>query len=199
MTQDPPRVRTLGALLEHLRHSAACRPAPEEDTPLDRMTREFFENNWNASRDGLLARTGKIRVVPEPSPAPRCFRFEMATPYKRKHGDEPVELAPGPVRGEIRYHPHVLELNDPATPSIVVSLDPDLDYFHPNYSRRYGLVCLGDLPSGPFPLDALLEHLYSILSYANWRSFHPADLVAAHYFATDPSALDGVGDPAPLY
>ena len=193
-----PTWRSLEALLEHLRRTGAFEPSPEDDTPLARMTREFFCNNWIAARDGLLAKTDKIRVYQEASPAPRCFRFEMAVPYKCKHGDGPVQVAAGPVRGEIRYHPHVFEC-EPGTPSVAVSLDEDLGYFHANYSRRYQLLCLGDLPSGPFPLDALLEHLYSILSYANWRSFHPADTEAAYYFATDPTALEGVGNPQPLY
>jgi hypothetical protein len=194
-----PRRATPEEMIESLRRAAADTLKLDEDTPLGRATREFFTNNWAACRDGLLTKTRKIRVYPEPSSAPRSFRFEMDVPYKYKHGDGPVMLAPGPVRGVINYHPQLLEISDPKSLSIAVTLDSDLGFFHPNYSRQFGLVCLGDLPAGPFPLDALLEHLYSILSFANWRAFHPADVEAARHFALEPTALAGVGNPEPLY
>ncbi len=193
------RWTTREEMIELLRRAAAGTHQLDEDTPLGRATGEFFANNWAECRDGILAKTRIIRVYPEPSSAPRSFRFEMHVPYKCKHGDGPVMLAPGPVRGVINYHPQLLEISDPKTPSIAVALDSDLGFFHPNYSRQFGLVCLGDLPAGPFPLDALLEHLYSILSFANWRAFHPADIEAARHFALEPTALEGVGNPEPLY
>jgi hypothetical protein len=48
-------------------------------------------------------------------------------------------------------------------------------------------------------LSDLLEHLYSILTYANFSTTDPADFEAAQYFAHAPHALDGLHDPEPLF
>ncbi|HUG92072.1 MAG TPA: hypothetical protein VML55_14630, partial [Planctomycetaceae bacterium] len=172
---------------------------PDEDTPLGRLTREFFGNNWGTCRDGLLARTQRIRVRPDASPWPRVFQFEIDCPFKRKLGPEhPVELMPGPIRGTILYRPDLFR--NPHEPALAVRLPRGQAYFHPNYSRTLGLVCLGDVPPGPFPLDALLEnHLYPILSYQNRRPSHPADFESARYFALDPEAMSGLEPVRPLY
>jgi hypothetical protein len=136
------------------------------------------------------------------SPAPRAFRFEFDCSYKRKLGDDsPVELMPGPVCGEVIYRGDML-LN-PDGPCVVVLIDRHLGYFHPNYSRRQGFLCLGDLsnlPPGPIPLEPLLEnHVYPIVSYQNRRPAHPADIEAARYFATEPTAMQGLQPVSPLY
>jgi hypothetical protein len=62
-------------------------------------------------------------------------------------------------------------------------------------------VCLGELPPSPypFPLDLLLEHLYTILTYQNYRPSHPLDLEAATYFALESDALAGLEGVQPLY
>jgi len=172
---------------------------PPADTPLGQMTREFLTNTWETCLGGLLQRTERIRVVPEPLPAPRVFNFEMNLPFKSKRGrDEPITLEPGPIRGKVIYRPDLLA--NLHLPSVAVRLDPGLGYLHPNYSRQHDLICLGDLPPGPFPLDALLEnHLYPILSYQNRRPVHPADIEAAQYFALDPEAMSGLEPVLPLY
>jgi hypothetical protein len=146
-----------------------------------------------------LSRTERIRVRPEPTPAPRMFHFEMDLPYKRKfrHSDV-VELAPGPICGTVIFRADLM--SNLQLPAVAVRLDPAMGYFHPNFSREQGLVCLGDLPAGPFPLDALLaDHLYPILSYQNRNPSDPADHEAARYFATDPDAMTGLQPVAPLY
>lgn len=193
----------LDAILHDLLSNAVGRDdMPEEDTPLGKLTREFFANNWRICCDGLLQRTTKIRVEPEPHPAPRMFRFQIATRYKRKVDSySVVELMPGPVRGRILYRGDMFE--NPEPPTVAVLLDRDQAYFHPNYARRQGVLCLGDeqnLPPGPLPLDVLLEnHIYPILTYQNRRPAHPADIEAARYFALDPGAMVGLEPVDPLY
>ncbi len=175
----------------------------EEDTPAVRVTREFLANNWARARDGLLAKTRLIEVQPEMSAAPRVFRFAMHRPYKRKGADGRVELVPGPILGTVFYR-HDLFTCDDDVPTVAVALH-DRDTFHANFSRRYGLLCLGAVGElggaggGPIPLDRLLEHVYRIMSYANFRVTHPADLEAARYFAADPDALCGLEHVEPLY
>jgi hypothetical protein len=158
-------------------------------------------HSWESCRDGLLQKTRRIRVEPEPRPVPRLFRFEFDLPYKRKLGPEaPIELDPGPIRGMVIYRPDLLaNLHEPC---VAVRLDATLGLLHPNYSRALGLVCLGDTTEfqGPVPLDVLLaNHLYPILSYQNRRPHHPADLEAARYFALDPDAMSGLEPAPPLY
>lgn len=174
---------------------------PAEDTPIGMLTREFFANNWANCRRGLLRKTNRIRVAPEPSQAPRVFKFEIDCPYKRKQNlDAPVELIPGPVRGTIYLRPDIyINTEDPA---IAVALDQDQSLFHPNYSRRKGFICLGELPEKPFPfpLDLLLENLvFPIVSYQNRRPVHAFDEEAAAYFALDPEAMQGLESVEPLY
>ena len=174
----------------------------DDDDPLTRLALEFFANNWAECRDGLLMCTQRIRVWPEFSPAPRAFRFEIDCPYKRKLGpDAPVELMPGPVRGEVIYRRDLLCHDE--GPSLVVLIDRDLAYFHPNYSRAQGFLCIGDeknLPPGPMPLGRFLEnHVFPIVSYQNRRTTHPADIEAARYFALEPSAMSGLEPVEPLY
>ena len=172
---------------------------PDESTPIGRATREFFANNWERARDGLLARTTKLRVEPQPSPAPRIFHFELDCTFKRKRApDALVELAEGPLCGTIRYRPD-LYTAPAGEPSLMVFIDPAQQLFHPNYSRRHGVLCTGDLPPGPFPLEDLLEHLYGILTYQNRSTADPADLEAAQYFAHDPDAMNGLEAVEPLY
>lgn len=175
---------------------------PSEDDPIGRLTLELFASNWAECRDGLLTKTDRIRVVPEMSPAPRAFRFEIDCPYKRKlDADSPVELMPGPVLGEIIYRADLFQ--DPDGPCLAVFIDRELGYLHPNYSRERGYLCIGelsDLPPGPIPLDRLLEnHLFPIVSYQNRRPTHPADVEAARYFALEPTAMEGLEPVVPLY
>lgn len=174
----------------------------EQEDPLSAVSREFFTNNWIQCRDGLLSKTTRIRVNPQPLPAPCNFDFEIDTPFKQKRGrNAPVELNRGPVRGRICYREDMFE--QPDGPCLAVLIDPDLAYFHPNHSRSGSFLCVGelsDLPPGPLPLDQLLEnHLFPILSYQNRRPTHPADLEAARYFATDPAAMEGLEPVIPLY
>ena len=174
---------------------------PDPKSPLGEQSRQFFTNSWETCRDGLLRKTTRIRVLPEPRPIPRIFQFEMDLPYKRKLGvDTPVELVAGPIGGRVIYRPDLLaNLHEPG---VAVRLDPSMGLFHPNYSRELGLVCLGDTTEfqGPIPLDVLLaNHLYPVLSYQNRQPHDPADIEAARYFALDPDAMTGLEPVAPLY
>ena len=174
---------------------------PDPDTPLGMLTREFLVNTYENALAGLLSKTKRIRVIPEPAPTPRIFHFEMDLPYKRKFGpDAPVELMPGPIRGAIIYRPDMFA--NLLEPSVAVRLDPSLGYFHSNYSRRHNLVCLGDTTEfrGPIDLEILLEsHLYPILSYQNRRPHHTADVEASQYFAFHDDAMNGLEPVPQLY
>jgi hypothetical protein len=198
MTEQQP-FDPLEVMLEQLARLQRQRMAlPDLSTPRGRATFEFFENNWATARDGLLSKTEIIRVRPWTAEAPTIFDFEIDAPYKRRlRPGEPVELMPGPIRGQIHYRANLLEQPGP---SIAVPLDPALGFFHSNFSRRFNLVCLGgELPS-LFYLDALLEyHLYPILTYQNIHPAHPADPDATLYFAFDPEAMQGLQPAKPLY
>ena len=192
---DPSPQAFLGRLHRLI---SAAEDLPDESTEEGRTTRAFFSNNWSEAQRGILARTRRVRVQPVPGPGPRIFSFEMDLPYKRKNPDGSVELAPGPVGGTIHYRANLFS-SEPRQRSIGVSLESTPDFYHPNYSRTLGALCIGDVPNGPFPLDALIEHLYGILSYQNRDSDDPADLEAVRYFSTDPTALEGLEDVPPLY
>jgi hypothetical protein len=173
---------------------------PDETSPRGRATREFFENNWKIAREGILRKTERIRVRPNrPGDTPRVFHFEIDCNYKQKRrASDPVELADGPLRGTIRYRADLFS-GDTDEPTIAVFLDPVQGFYHPNYSREFGILCTGPLEPSPFPLDALLEHIYWIVTYQNTCIHDPADGEAARYFALDPEARSGLGEVPPLY
>jgi hypothetical protein len=198
MTNAPDIQFSLSDLLEELQGLAGLDEGlPDPTTDEGQATLDFFANNWSEASDGLLSRTRQVRVQPLPGAGPRSFSFEFDRPYKRKQPGGLVELVPGPVRGRILYRPNVLA-PDPGSRSVVVFIDSD-GFYHPNYSRMHGILCVGDIPPGPYPLEALIEHVYSIVSYQNMDSMNPADHEAVRYFGTDPDALDGLTDVQPLY
>lgn len=170
---------------------------PDPSTAEGQAVRTLLTNNWLAARDGLLARTERIRVRPETAEAPLRFFFEIDRPYRRKRPGGGVELDPGPVVGEILYHPRILQPAPGQRCALVFVRSPG--FYHPNYSRALGVLCLGDLPPGAFPLDVLLEHLYSIVSYQNYDAVNALDPEASDFFCVDPHALDGLRDVLPLY
>ena len=181
-----------------VRSTTAADESLDEDTPTGRITREFLARNWTEARDGLLAKTKLIHVEPEASATPRVFRFWIDRPYKRQpRPDAIVELASGPIVGTIYYRHSMFRREDQDVPTVAVEL-ADRCLLHPNFSRRYGMLCLGTLPPGPLALSRLLEHVYRILAYANARLTHPADMEAAQYFAS-PDAMWGLDQVAPLY
>ena len=192
----PPSMAALIGQLHGLISAADDLPDPATEEGI--ATREFFTNNWARARDGILSRTSRFRVQPIPGPGPRIFDFETDLPYKRKRRDGSVELAPGPIRGTIHYRANLMS-PEPGRSSIAVSLDPTLGFYHSNYSRTHGFLCLGHLPDGPYPLEPLIEHIYGILSYQNRDSNDPADIEAVRYFSTDPDSLVGLGNVPPLY
>ncbi len=170
-------------------------PLPEDE--LGREAREWFERSWSDARAGILARSTRLRLTPRSPEAPRLFRFELDRPYRRRNADGAIELAPGPIRGTIHYRADLLNaLPDEA--GVVVLVDTDLSFYHCNHDARSGLLCLGDL-RGPCPLERLLPHLYSILSYENHSTTSPLDPHAAAYFATDPEAFLGLRPVEPLW
>lgn len=189
-------------LMRHLAHLAELADGmPEEDTSLGILTREYLDNNWRQCEEGLLRKTNKLRVWPMSTRSPWMFKFEVDCAWKRKLNREaPVELMPGPVRGTVFYRPDVFTNTD--DPAVAVALDLDQAFYHPNHSSRNGFLCLGQLPDNPypFPLDMLLESVvYPLITYQSRRPVHPLDADAAHYFAFDPDAMQGLEPPAPLY
>jgi hypothetical protein len=184
----------LATLLQRL---AALDAAPIPASPTGRLTAEFFRHNWDHAQP-LLRKSPRLRVRPHTSAA-RAFAFELRVPFKRqRHPDAPIDVAPGPLCGDIVYAPDLF--GAPAEqPPVAVLIDRRLGLLHPNYSRRFGVLCLGHLPPGPVPLDALLEHIYGIATYQNVSTSDPADPEAAAWFAHDPDALAGLPAPAPLW
>ena len=198
MTDTPDLSLFLGDLVEQLENLAGLDDGlPDPSTLEGRATRDFFVNNWREAREGLLSHTDIVRARPLGAGVPRSFSFEIHRPFKRKLPQGMVELAPGPVTGTIRYHPNVLR-PDPGARSVVVFVNSE-GFYHPNFSRSHGVLCIGEVPPGPFPLKALLEHVYSIVSYQNVDSTNPLDHEAVRYFGTEPDALDGLTDVHPLY
>jgi len=184
------------ALDDLLRRLAALEYEPRSDTPIARLTAEFLRNNW-ANAQALLARAPRLQVRPQ-SPALRSFDFTLDVPFKRqRHPGGTIDVAPGPIRGRIAYRADVFAAAD--EPVVGVMIDPSLGLVHPNYSRLFGVLCLGHMPAGPMPLDRLLEHVYSILTYENVSSSDAADPGAAVYFANDPNARQGLPPAAPLW
>lgn len=162
------------------------------------LTRTFLGESWREARDGLLARTQVIRILPQPSATPACFRFVIDRPFKRKTGPiAAVELVDGPIFGAIVYAPDQFAEQGQGS-AIAVFMDPDLSFFHPNACRRTGAVCLGDLPQR-FPLEDLLQHLFSLVSYQERTPRDPLDAEAARYFALDTDAMTGLEPVEPLY
>ena len=160
------------------------------------LTIRFLGESWREARDGLLARTKTIRILPLSSETPACFRFEIHRPFKRKTArGAAVELVDGPLFGTILYRPDQLAREGPP---IAVFLDPDQAFFHPNSCRRTGVLCVGDLPPF-FPLEAKLEHIFSITSYQNRTPRDPLDFEAARYFALDHDCMAGLEPVEPLY
>ena len=160
------------------------------------LIRRFLGESWREARDGLLARTETIRILPLPSETPACFRFEIHRPFKRKTSrGAAVELVKGPLFGTILYRRDQLAREGS---SIAVFLDPEQAFFHPNACRRTGVLCVGDLPPF-FPLEATLEHIFGIISYQNRAPDEPLDFEAARYFALDPDCMEGLEPVEPLY
>ncbi len=198
MRNAPDLQFILGDLLQELHDLAELDDGlPDPSTPEGQATRAFFAHNWEEAREGLLSRTHQVRVRPLPGAGPRSFAFEFDRPYKCKRPEGMVELAPGPVTGTILYRPNILT-PEPGSRSVVVFLDSPR-FYHPNFSRTHGVLCMGDIPPGPFPLEALIEHVYSIVSYQNMDLTDPADREAVRYFGTDTDALEGLTDVQPLY
>ncbi len=174
----------------------------EADSPLAEIAHEFFTNNWNGFRDGLLERSNIMRVRPLQPVAPTTFYFEFDRPYKcHSPGSDSIEIKAGPIRGTIWYRPNLFE--DPEQNYIAVQVDPELHYFHPNCAARYGsMICLGRLPAVPFPLplDMLIEnHLYPILTYQNMAPTDSLNRDAAIYFALAANPMEGLLPVPPLY
>lgn len=191
----------LQGMLDALRAERAQAGLARE-SPLAELADEFFANNWDLFCNGLLKQIEIMRVVPEPSPAPRQFHFELDRPYKRKaSANSPVELAPGPVRGLISYRPDLFEAPD--VHHVMVQIDPRLGYLHPNCARHFGgMVCLGELPEYPYPLPLdmlIINHIYPILTYQNMTPSDSMDPEAAMYFALEAEAMDGLRPVPPLY
>lgn len=168
------------------------------DAPHLAVTEAFFTNSWQAAEEGLLKKTDRIRVEPSSRPAPRCFRFELDLPYVRQErSGGPVERSPGPMRGSVVYREDLMTCAA-GEPVVQVRFD-DRALLSPNFSRRHGIFCTGVLPPGPIDLETLLELIWLFASYQCYSVGDPADLEAAAIFATDPTVLEGLGDPAPLY
>jgi hypothetical protein len=193
-----PAAFLLEQLLEILSRLEDIDPGlPPEDSPIGRATREFFANSWEDAQE-FLAKTRKVRVVPRSLPAPNAFRFEMDCRYKRKPPGGSVELVDGTLSGSIHYRSDLL-LAPQGEPAMLVRIRRDPALLHPNFSRAFGILCLGDVPPGPFLLSDLIEHVYSILTFQNFSNADAADAEAALFFSRAPDAFDGLFPADPLY
>jgi hypothetical protein len=171
-------------------------PLPDPDTEVGREARAFFEQSWADARDGLLARTGRLSIVPASLPAPRLFHWTIERPFKRWKQGGGVELAPGPIRGTIHYRGDAL-VAPPDEPTILVRVDPDLGFVHPNADPVTSLICHG--LSGLLPLEPLALHVHGIVAYQNMGLASALSRAAAEYFLRDPRAMDGLEPVEPLF
>ncbi len=167
--------------------------------PLGEADHDFFMHSWLRGRE-VRDRSDRLRLEPlTPGPAPTAFSFEVDCRYKRRMAlDQPVELVDDTLSGRILYRSDPVD-GDPDTSSVLVLIDPRHGFWHPNFSRRHGILCVGDLPAGAIPLDDLLQHVYSIITYQNRSTRDPADPVAAAWFASEPDALVGLEHVEPLF
>ncbi len=173
--------------------------ASQTELPLGELEREFFISSWQRGK-AFCDRSDRLRITPlMPGAAPTAFAFEVDCRYKRRASPEsPVELVDGTLHGQLIYRPDPYD-GDADTTVILILIDQGQGLWHPNYSRRHGLLCSGDLPAAPIPLDDLLLHIYSILTYQNVSTRDPADRAAAHWFATEPDARVGLEQVEPLF
>lgn len=184
-------------LVALLRRLATLALEDVPDTPSARLSAEFFQHNW-ASVQPLLAKAPRLRLHPR-SATPRILDFELDVAFKRQlRPAGPIDLAAGPLCGTIVYAADLF-CGAATQPLVTVLIDPALGLLHPNFSRLHGVLCLGHLPPGPFPLDALLEHLYTILTYQNVSAADPADAGAAVWYANDPHPRAGLPPTRPLW
>ncbi len=184
-------------LADLLRRLSLLEPSTEADAPITQLAAEFFAGNWDAAQP-LLSGAPKLRIEPH-LPARRVLDFTLAIPYLRQHRPgEGVDVAAGPLRGTIVYRADPFEAGLDQ-PSVCVLIGRDTGLLHPNYSRLFGILCLGALPRGPMQLTTLLEHIYSILTYANVSTVDPADHDAAEWFAEGREALAALPAATPLW
>ena len=172
-------------------------PLPDERTELGRRTRDWLERNWADAREGLLAKSTRLRVSPPTSASPNTFRFTLERGYKRRNADGTIGLAPGPITGLIKFRPDLLTAPEDET-RVLVLVDPSVGLLHPQHDPRSGLLCCGDL-YGMVSLEAALVHVFTILTYQNCNVTSALDVEAARYFATDPGARAGLEPVEPLW
>ena len=192
MPELPPEV-----LRSMLHMSYETGRLPDRSTPIGETTWDFFENSWRNAQH-LLQRSSVLKVEPHRDEAPHIFRFAIDRPYKSKTESGTVDITPGPIEGTIYYRSDIFD-GPPGQSAIAVALRNDPPLLHPNHNRQLGLLCLGRLPEGPFELESLLLHLYSILSYQNLSTVDLADPEAAAYFASEADAMRGLEHVEPLY
>lgn len=173
--------------------------ATDPAVPLGELETAFFTASWERGR-AMVARSDRLRIESlTAGPAPTTFSFEFDCRYKRRLAmDQPVELVAGTLSGRVIYRPDPYD-GDPDTPVALVLINRRHGFWHPNYSRTHGILCVGDLPPEPIPLDDLLQHVYTIISYQNRSTRDPADAVVAAWFATEPDALVGLEHVEPLF
>ncbi len=173
-------------------------PMPDPSHPAGRLAREFFANSW-ANAQPLLKATRRLELQPSSNDPPRTFRFKLDLPYYRKFGDnDPVELAEGPLTGSLAYNPDVFPSGEALAPAVLVTIERELGFFHPNHARQFGYLCLGDVPRA-LELKALILLVYAVANYSNLGFDHPADREAARYFREHPEALEALLPATPLF
>lgn len=110
-----------------------------------------------------------------------------------------------PTRGrlpvEVRFPPDYLRSTDPHLYVKICTLlhpsfffGPHPDFFHPNVQPGSGSICLGNKFEPGTRLDALIHHLYDILTYQNFSSLEwdCFDGVAARFLREHPRVLSAL-------
>jgi hypothetical protein len=173
---------------------------------MDAVLNAFLNDTFE--RAGRLGDEFSARIYPDPSrvpPARYLVLFPDLEYLRLDAGDRTVRPERGPVPVEIRFPASYLRSTDPHMYlKIATLLDPSAlgpphsGFFHPNCDPASGAICLGSrFPAGA-RLDALVHHVYDIVTFQNygtseWDCLNPA---AARYLRENPQAAASLNNPS---
>jgi hypothetical protein len=168
---------------------------------MDAVMKSFLEDSFQrgqrlASDSGVLSLDFDRMSFP---PEAYLLRFEGT--YLRVEQTGIVEPTHGPLAAEVRFPPEYLRSTDPHLYLKICTLlhpafllGPHPDFFHPNVQPGSGAICLGNKFEPGTRLDALIHHLYEILTYQNFSSLEwdCLDPVAARFLREHPEVLSAL-------
>ena len=143
---------------------------------MDDIFRSFLDDSYTKTAE-LAAESDILRVIPHPLTHPPTLYLLVFEPmeYLRDTTSGVVEVAKGVLPVEVRFPLDYLRSTDPVLYLKIATLVdpvtfalPHPDFFHPNHDPLTGALCLGANFRPGTPLNALIWHLYDILTYANF-------------------------------